>query len=364
MPCSAWCVKCVTENGKKGKTMITLQNDSLRFLFKEVFPGAQMSISFQRTLRIPDNGKTYYLPPGLGCFPIRHVDDFAQAVPAAWMEHGGVMLPMYQSEAMWLSFDSEYIPERETAYPFAVKIATGKVDAVSGTTWRDGLHRRPQDYVAVPGQPWLDGYCVEKGTIRQFVAMPLGSGYTAEEQVTGKAEHGGLQIAVYPMKREVFEKRFPKVDSHRMRRDLFGLASLDVCCCVSDGMGLAPGGRMKQEIYRDRFDLDDWDQTAASRCFVHIANSMMWRQITGEQPPTTPLTAKEYTDAGLPWFDYYDDRHEAVDGASVLAGMKSVAEMAQAKGDAAVPDNVDVKPEKVIVLGQGKKAEKVREWTC
>jgi hypothetical protein len=39
--------------------------------------------------------------------------------------------------------------------------------------------------------------------------MPLGSGYSAEEQITGEAEHGGIQIVVYPMKQEVFEKRFP-----------------------------------------------------------------------------------------------------------------------------------------------------------
>ncbi len=55
---------------------------------------------------------------------------------------------------------------------------------------RDGLNHDTQDYVVVPGQPWLDGYCVDKGHIRQFVAMPLGSGYSAEEQLTGAAEHG------------------------------------------------------------------------------------------------------------------------------------------------------------------------------
>ena len=57
---------------------------------------------------------------------------------------------------------------------------------------------------------WLDGFCVDKGVIRQFVAMPLGGGYTAEEQVTGKAEYGGLQILVHPMRRDVFERRFPE----------------------------------------------------------------------------------------------------------------------------------------------------------
>jgi len=30
--------------------------------------------------------------------------------------------------------------------------------------------------------------------------MPLGQGYTVEEQTTGKAEHGGLQIDVFPLR--------------------------------------------------------------------------------------------------------------------------------------------------------------------
>jgi hypothetical protein len=41
-----------------------------------------------------------------------------------------------------------------------------------------------------PKHPWLDGYCVEKGVIRQFVAIPLGEGYSLEEQLTGEAEFG------------------------------------------------------------------------------------------------------------------------------------------------------------------------------
>jgi hypothetical protein len=57
-------------------------------------------------------------------------------------------------------------------------------------------------------------------------------------------------------------------------------------------MGLAPGGRMRQEIYKDPFQPDDWDQDTSSKCFVHIANSLVWREITGEQPPTVPATAR------------------------------------------------------------------------
>ena len=156
--------------------MIELKSDELVFTFPEVHPQAKLSIGFQRTLRIPDDDKTYPLPPGLGEFPLRHVDDFAQNVPVKWLKRGGVLLPMYQSEAMWLNFESSTIDDHWVEYPFAVKIAAGKKCAVSGLEWQDGLRGDPQDYMVVPEQPWLDGFAVEKGVIRQFVAMPLGSG--------------------------------------------------------------------------------------------------------------------------------------------------------------------------------------------
>ena len=89
-----------------------------------------------------------------------------------------------------------YDEERGVQYPFVLKVAAGKINAVTGDQWTDGIHCEPQDYVVIPEQPWLDGYCVEKGVIRQFVAMPLGSGYSAEEQLTGEASVGGVQIEV------------------------------------------------------------------------------------------------------------------------------------------------------------------------
>jgi hypothetical protein len=337
--------------------MIELKGDELVFSFPDVHPQANLRIGFQRTLRIPDDGKTYPLPPGLGEFPLRHVDDFAQKAPVGWMEHGGVMLPMYQAEAMWLHFAPGYVNDRATSYPFAIKVATGKLNAVSGQPWTDGLNRRPQDYMVSPGQPWLDGYCVKKGLIRQFVAMPLGAGYSAEEQVTGKAEHGGLQIMVHPMKRQVFEKRFPIREMAKVFRSC-GVDSMLSACA---GMGLAPGGMMRQEIYEDQFDLDDWDLDERGRCFVHIANSMVWRSVTGTNPPSPPPTSKEYTQAGLPWFDYYSDSLKAVDGSDVLAKLDSVAAKGAKKGDVPLPENETVDAEFVIKLRAGLKRGQVRE---
>jgi hypothetical protein len=340
--------------------MIELHKDQMVFSFPEVHPLASLSINFQRTLRIPDDGKTYPLPPGLGRFPLQHVDDHAARVPSRWLEHGGVMLSMYQSEALWIRFEPNYSGNRASTYPFAVKVATGKIDAVSGKSWSEGLHRGPQDYMVIPLQPWLDGYCVTRGSIRQFVALPLGAGYTAEEQITRDAEHGGLQIAVYPMKADVFERRFPE-------RNYVESCLMESAPCLSAGkvrgvdMGLAPGGLMRQEIYKDTFDLDDWDLGNSSRCFVHIANSLVWRAITGQNPPTTPATAKEYTKAGLPWFDFYNDSAQALAGSTILGKLQSVFTMGKKKGEVPLPENDSVHVANVVKLRSGLKKGQVRE---
>jgi hypothetical protein len=229
--------------------MITLDDDELVLRFAEVHEDAACRIGFQRTLRIPDDGKEYPLPAGLGDFPLRHVYDFSARLPAVLLRRGGVVMPMWQAEAMWIHFAGGRWGYGG-GYPFAVKIATGKINAVTGQAWAEPLQREPQDYVVTPRQPWLDGYCVEKGIIRQFVAMPLGQGYTVEEQLTGAAEHGGLQIVAYPMKAEVYERlyRMPEMASF--------CDELVACKSSSLDMGLAPGGRMKQEIYEDSYGFD------------------------------------------------------------------------------------------------------------
>lgn len=337
--------------------MIELKHDTLVVSFPEVHRDAVLRIDFQRTLRIPDDDRDYPLPPGLGRFPLRHVDDFARQVSDSWLRHGGVMLPMYQSEALWLNFTSP------SGYPFAVKVATGKINAVTGEAWADGLQRDPQDYLAIPEQPWLDGYCVEKGLIRQFVAMPLGSGYSAEEQLTGTAEHGGLQLVIYPIKHGVWD-RILEERRRRWEKARFSMAealSVRAPMAASLDMGLAPGGRMRQEIFDDPHDFADWDVRHRSRCFVHLANALVWRAVTGENPPTTPPTAEEYSRAGLPWFEYYAADQRALAGSKRLEGMQSVAELGKQKGDVPLPENAPVVPKSIIELRRGLRKGQVRE---
>jgi hypothetical protein len=338
--------------------MIELKRDRLVFSFPELHADAVLEVEFQRTLRIPSDGRTYPLPPGRGPFPLRHVDDFASRVPSDWLRHGGVMLPMYQAEAMWLRFSTP------TGYPFAIKVAAGKVNAVTGEPWDEGLAQRPQNYVVHPGQPWLDGYVVTKGTVRQFVAMPLGGGYSAEEQVTGKAEFGGLQIQVFPLRKELYVPPRPRLE-HAAYAEAMPMAvppaPMAAPTAARPDMALGMGGSMKQEVYQDRRALSDWDTTRSSRCFVHLANSMLWRQITGENPPTVPPTAKEYTAAGLPWFDYYAADLAPVEGSETLAGLKTITDLAAEKGEIALPENEPVSPDHVIGIHAPRRPGQVRE---
>ena len=115
--------------------MIELTNDQITFSFPGVHPDARVVVEFQRTIRIPEGGTEIPRLPSLGRYPLYSVEDHAQRVPAHWLENGGAMLPMYQSEAMWLSFQPAYSVAHDVFYPFAVKVGIGGVDAVTGERW-------------------------------------------------------------------------------------------------------------------------------------------------------------------------------------------------------------------------------------
>ena len=179
--------------------MPTLEHDDLVFRFPNLEANASFQINFQRTLRIPDSQGTYGLPPGFGAFPLRHADDYPATLSPGALSRGGVILPIWQADALWLNF-TNCGPTPRVDFPVSIKVAAGKINAVTGERWTKGLNADPQDYMVSPEQPWLDGFAVEKGVIRQFVAMPLGEGYSVEGQMTGREEWGGLQISVTPLK--------------------------------------------------------------------------------------------------------------------------------------------------------------------
>lgn len=307
--------------------------------------GEGVQIRFIRTLRLPESG-THGLPPGLGEFPLRRVEDYPDTAPPEWLAKGGVMLPVYLREAMWLSFGRS----RE---PAALQVGVGKVCAVSGGRWTGRLERNPQNYVVLPRQPWLDGINSGHGTVRQFVAVPLGLGATVEGQVTGEETAGGVQLQAFALAAPALarwreaEAEVERARAARRRAPAapggFGgpppmpMAAAPAGPGRSGGgpvpapapapaMGLGAGGSMRQEVYRDERPMSDWAGEPAGRVFVHLVPPPVWSRITGEAAPPSPVDRAAYTSAGLPWFDYYDETGTDLAPSDALAGVKPVGD--------------------------------------
>lgn len=107
-------------------------------------------------------------------------------------------------------------------------------------------------------------------------------------------------------------------------------------------MGLAAGGTMRQKVYRDPHGIETWDEARSARVFVHIVNSELWREITGEAPPESPVTAKAYARANLPWFDLYDEHLTGLRPTKTLEQIKSVKELDADKSSAPLQDDSTV----------------------
>ena len=128
-------------------------------------------ISFHRTIRMPDDDKLHQLPGSLGAFPLFNVSAYKDQLPDNIVQQGGVFLPMWQREALWISFTAPHTKK------YALRVFVGRINAVSGQEMDERTQEGQgtqllQDYVVVPGQNWIDGICVAPGIVRQFVAMP------------------------------------------------------------------------------------------------------------------------------------------------------------------------------------------------
>ncbi len=296
-------------------TLPRLEADAVR-------AGPRLTISFQRTLRIPDDGRTYPLPPGLGRFPLRAAGDYAEVLPRSWS--GDFFLPIYAREALWIAFEAaEWKPN-------AVKIAAGGVNVVTGAAADgDALRDDPQNYVVCPEQPWLDGINSGDGSIRQFVAVPLGAGYTIEGQITGAERVGGLQFAAFEPKPGRFPDQPPPA-AEGPAAEMFAAFE------EPESLGLAVGGTMEQKIYPDPYGLDTWDPASCVSFRVHLLSPAEFSAVTGEPLPHTPADARAYTAAGLPWFALYDERAADLPPAEALQRLRSLRELEERGGEASI----------------------------
>jgi len=277
----------ILRNGNRSARVlkVVVGQDEIRF-------GRSVCIGLERTLRVPDDGRTYSLPPGLDTFPLYAVKDYADRVPATWRKDDGVFVPVYQHEAVWISFSGRWWK------PNAVKIGLNGVNAVSGKPWTDTLSAKPQDYIIVPDQPYLHGFRAARNGVHQFVAPPLAGGAMDGGKLPTQEGHT-IEVVVFEPK----AGRFPSQEPQDRVRPNTSDQWLSGC-----GNGSGPAGNGKRlKIAKDEHGIDTWSPSDCGRAFLYLVNSRVFREITGKSPPPSPITAEHYSTYGVPWCDRYNE---------------------------------------------------------
>jgi hypothetical protein len=88
-------------------------------------------------------------------------------------------------------------------------------------------------------------------------------------------------------------------------------------------MSVAAGGRIKQSIVKDKYG-EFWLSGRTTVFNTQILNSVVYKAVTGEAPPTKPIDAKTYKAHGFPFFQLYEEL-SGISGN--FSKVKSVAEL-------------------------------------
>lgn len=211
--------------------------------------------------------------------------------------------------------------------------------------------------------------------------MPLGQGYTVEEQVTDEAEFGGIQIVVFDPKSnkfpdedpEILAKRIRELEERKKRREEEDRREAERKKTGAGGMfmpnprgsfmpsdnsprhtlpkatkeevlemGLAAGGSIQQEIVEDQYGVETWDENCTGKIYVRIVNSVMFKKITGREAPPSPICAAYYTACGLPWFHYYDENVTSLLPSAILGKIKTIGQLDKIRGIFNKKDNQSI----------------------
>ena len=268
----------------------------------EMGPAAVLSIELVKTTRVPEDGREHGLPPHLGALPLKLARDVNQRfVDHRWLDRDVVLAPVADTQAMWINFTDPSVisgySDTSAHYPFAIIVATGKINAINGEPLTTKLYAdgstHSHNYVVTgafkePGrQRWIDGYKVGPRTVRQFVAVSRDSHTSVEEYMTGRVQWGGIQVIVYPLRWDVWERLQSRRDySSRSRRGGSGRSA-------APEKDVAAGGEIDQEIVFPNFGPADFDQDNGVKIWITMVDHYAWPYLTGEQAPNPVLTPPE-----------------------------------------------------------------------
>eukprot|EP00013_Stygamoeba_regulata_P002786 CAMPEP_0177644212 /NCGR_PEP_ID=MMETSP0447-20121125/8562_1 /TAXON_ID=0 /ORGANISM="Stygamoeba regulata, Strain BSH-02190019" /LENGTH=1023 /DNA_ID=CAMNT_0019146547 /DNA_START=119 /DNA_END=3190 /DNA_ORIENTATION=+ len=138
-------------------------DDKLRF-------SQDFCIQLKRGLRYPSkapaDNKPIPTPAPVGDLKSLKVADYAENIPEDVSRLGGLLLPMYQSESLWLCLSA--------ACPHAVRVGVDGLNCLTGKKWTKALDSTEQDFFVCPPQHWITAFKgLEPGTIQQLVPPPL-----------------------------------------------------------------------------------------------------------------------------------------------------------------------------------------------
>lgn len=276
--------------------MIEFQDHGMIFRFPHLADNAVAAVVFWRLLRSQDVGAPREkllpwapgpVPLGVGPMRIEPVDRHADMLPEPMLRRGGVLLPMWQSEALSIRFACY-----AGSMPFAVTLEAGGVNLVSGAPARAGLHRDPQDYCAFPTLRGIDWVRTGPDTVRQPVPSPIDADLSAEDQLDRSAASGGIRISVTPPTREAFVA-WEKNPRHELLYDdeLANIGakgrSFSVCEMEADGR-----------------PLDDYDWARTLSTWVTMLDAVAWFHVAKRLPRRLPPMELTY-EYRQPWFDHY-----------------------------------------------------------
>ena len=227
-------------------------------------------------------------------------------------------MSLARSEAMSIWFSSHY--------RFAVKIGTGRINALSDEPWSSGLRQQLTDYVVAPGPPWSENDEV----LRRYVALPLRTDLSTDGHSDRMANVSGIVLKVAPMLAESYYRDegafFLRDIKEFFMRLIFAPR---ICAKVAESHLRGEEWERRhpeeeetesiqevtahQEVLEDPYALWEWDQAEAISCCIHPCDESLWRRVTGTNPWHPPLTAEDYRGAGIPWLDNYRDAEELLD---------------------------------------------------
>jgi ubiquitin len=97
-------------------------------------------------------------------------------------------------------------------------------------------------------------------------------------------------------------------------------------------MSFGAGGCIKQSINKDCNNPRIWDVDNAKIFNVQVLNAAHFEEITKMMAPSTPIDMRSYTEAGLPFFDIFNEIPTNAHGADTFKNVKTVSELDQIFG--------------------------------